>query len=111
MMNKELTKDSITGAIFDSVKVRLGEHWMTSEDTIEVTLKQDEESNSANIYVLSLNAAYQLRHQLGQALDAQMREWAKNQPKNWTEFADWNKLFITTTWADALGWSVFQMAQ
>jgi len=88
MATKTLTKDSITGAIFDSVKVRLGEHWMTNEDAIEVNLKQDEESNSANIYVLSLNAAYQLRHQLGLALDAQLREWAKNQPKNWTEFVD-----------------------
>jgi len=54
-MNKELTKDSITGAIFDHVEVNWGQHWMTDQDVVE---------------------------------DAQMREWAASQPKNWPDFAD-----------------------
>ena len=85
---RRLTPDSITGAVNDYVKVRIGEHWMTNEDAVQITLKQDDESNCAHVCVLSLNAAYRLRHELGLALDLQMREWTKNQPKNWTEFAD-----------------------
>lgn len=88
MTSKTLTQDSITGAIFDDVKCRLGEHWMTSEDVIQVTLKQDEESNSANIYVLSLHAAYELRTKLDQLLNIQMRQRTAQQPQGWQEFED-----------------------
>jgi len=88
MATKTLTNDSITGAIFDDVKTKLGEHWMTSEDVIQVTLKQDADSNSANIYVLSLHAAYELRTKLDQLLNIQMRNWALNQTRNWPEATD-----------------------
>lgn len=88
MATKELTKDSITGAIFDSVSVRCGEHWMKDEDVVEIRLKQDDESSSTNVYVLSLNAAYRLRHELGEQLNMLMRHHVAQQPKNWIEFAD-----------------------
>jgi hypothetical protein len=88
MATKELTKDSITGAIFDDVKARLGEHWMNSEDVIEIRLRQDEDSNSTSIYVLSLHAAYELRTKLDQLLNIQMRNWALNQTRNWPEATD-----------------------
>lgn len=88
MATKELTKDSITGAIFDSVEVRAGEHWMKDEDVIEVRLKQDEDSNSTNIYVLSLKAAYHLRLALGERLSDIERHRVARQPLNWPDFAD-----------------------
>lgn len=70
-MNKALTKDSITGAVFGDVSTKVGNHWMNDERVVQVTLKQDAESNSSNIYVLSRECARDLYHQL----------------KN--EFADW----------------------
>jgi 2-keto-4-pentenoate hydratase/2-oxohepta-3-ene-1,7-dioic acid hydratase in catechol pathway len=88
MMNKELTKDSITGAIFNDVTIREGQHWMKDEDVVEIRLKQDEDSNSTNIYVLSTDAAYRLRHELGLALDQQLRRHTASQPTRWEEFAD-----------------------
>lgn len=63
-MNKTLTTDSITGAIFGVVTTKVGNHWMDDQPVIQVTCKQDEESNSSNIYVLSRDAARDLYHQL-----------------------------------------------
>jgi len=88
MATKELTKDSITGAIFDSVSVRCGEHWMNDQDVIEVRLKQDDDSNSTNIYVLSIKAAYHLRLALGERLNELERYRVARQPLNWPEYAD-----------------------
>lgn len=87
-MNKELTKDSITGAIFDHVEVRAGEHWMNDQDVIEIRLKQDEDSNSTNIYVLSTDAAWRLRLAIGERLNELQRYHTARQPLNWPEFAD-----------------------
>ena len=88
MATKELTNDSITGAIFDAVEVRAGEHWMKDEDVIEVRLKQDEDSNSTNIYVLSLKAAYHLRLALGERLNDIERYRVARQTLNWPAFED-----------------------
>lgn len=63
-MNKTLTKDSITGAVFGVVTTKVGEHWMDGQAVVQVTLKQDPESNSSNIYVLSRECARDLYHQL-----------------------------------------------
>lgn len=69
MMNKELTKDSITGAIFDHVEVNWGQHWTNEQDVVQVKLKQDADSNSTNIYVLSEKSARSLQAALGIALN------------------------------------------
>lgn len=68
-MNKELTKDSITGAIFDHVEVNWGQHWTNDQDVVEVRLKQSADSNSTNIYVLSTKAALSLEKALNIALN------------------------------------------
>ena len=68
-MNKELTKDSITGAIFDHVEVNWGQHWMNDQDVVEVRLKQDADSNSTNIFVLSTKSALSLEKALNIALN------------------------------------------
>ena len=86
MATKELYKDSITGAIFDSVSVRCGEHWMKDEDVVEIRLKQDEGSSSTNVYVLSLKAAYHLRLALGEKLSEVERYRVAQQPLGWKEF-------------------------
>lgn len=70
-MNKTLTSDSITGAVFGIVSTKVGEHWMDGRPVVQITLKQDRESCSSNIYVLSRSAARELYHQLKE------------------EFADW----------------------
>lgn len=70
-MNKTLTRDSITGAIFGSVTSKVGDHWMNDERVVQITLKQNEESNSSSIYVLSLEAARDLYNQLNQ----EFAEW------------------------------------
>jgi len=85
---KVLTADSITGAVHDDVKVRVGEHWMTNDDVVQVTLRQDEESNCANVYVLSIKAAYQLRLLLGERLNELERYRVARQPMNWPDFSD-----------------------
>jgi len=69
MMNKELTKDSITGAIFDHIEVNWGQHWTNEQDVVQVKLKQDADSNSTNIYVLSEKSARSLQAALGIALN------------------------------------------
>lgn len=79
MNKKELTADSITGAIFKHVEVDWGKHWMNDENVVEVTLKSDKDSNSSNIFVLSQDAAYSLARALDIALAAEQREWALNQ--------------------------------
>ena len=69
MMNKELTKDSITGAIFDHIEVNWGQHWTNDQDVVQVKLKQDADSNSTSIYVLSEKSARSLQAALGIALN------------------------------------------
>ena len=69
MNKKELTKDSITGAIFDHVEVDWGQHWMNDQDVVEVRLKQDADSNSTNIFVLSTKSALSLEKALNIALN------------------------------------------
>lgn len=91
MATKELTKDSITGAIFNHIKVRAGEHWMNDEEVVEVTLKSEADSNSANIYVLSHAAAYSLARALDRACQQQQYNWALNQTRNWPDAEDWHK--------------------
>ena len=88
MMKKELTKDSITGAIFDHVEARAGEHWMKDENVVEIRLKQDEDSNSTNIYVLSTDAAWKLKLALEEHLNELLRYHTASQPLNWPEYAD-----------------------
>jgi len=68
-MNKEITKDSITGAIFDHIEVNWGQHWMNEQDVVQVKLKQDADSNSTSIYVLSEKSARSLQAALGIALN------------------------------------------
>ena len=68
-MNKELTKDSITGAIFDHVEVNWGQHWMNDQAVVQVKLKQDADSNSTSIYVLSEKSARSLQAALSIALN------------------------------------------
>lgn len=68
-MNKELTKDSITGAIFDHVEVNWGQHWMNDQDVVEVRLKSSADSNSTNIFVLSTKSALSLEKALNIALN------------------------------------------
>lgn len=68
-MNKELTKDSITGAIFDHIEVNWGQHWTNDQDVVQVKLKQDADSNSTSIYVLSEKSARSLQAALGIALN------------------------------------------
>jgi len=68
-MNKEITKDSITGAIFDHVEVNWGQHWTNDQHVVQVKLKQDADSNSTNIYVLSEKSARSLQAALGIALN------------------------------------------
>jgi hypothetical protein len=68
-MNKEITKDSITGAIFDHIEVNWGQHWTNEQDVVQVKLKQDADSNSTNIYVLSEKSARSLQAALGIALN------------------------------------------
>ena len=68
-MNKELTKDSITGAIFNHVEVNWGQHWVNDQDVVEVRLKQDADSNSTNIFVLSTKSALSLEKALNIALN------------------------------------------
>lgn len=70
-MNKTLTSDSITGAVFGHVTTKAGEHWMDGQRVIQITCKQDKESNSSNIYVLSRDAARDLYNQLNQ----EFAEW------------------------------------
>ena len=68
-MNKEITKDSITGAIFDHIEVNWGQHWTNDQDVVQVKLKQDADSNSTSIYVLSEKSARSLQAALGIALN------------------------------------------
>lgn len=70
-MNKTLTSDSITGAVFGVVSTKVGEHWMDGQRVIQITCKQDQESNSSNIYVLSRDAARDLYNQLNE----EFAEW------------------------------------
>ena len=70
-MNKTLTADSITGAIFGHITTKVGEHWMDAQRVIQITCKQDAESNSANVYVLSRDAARDLYNQLNE----EFAEW------------------------------------
>lgn len=70
-MNKTLTSDSITGAVFGDVTTKWGDHWMDGQNVLQVTLKQDAESNSSNIYVLSRDAARDLYDQLNE----EFAEW------------------------------------
>lgn len=70
-MNKTLTKDSITGAVFGHVTTKVGDHWMNDERVVQITLKQVKESNSSNTYVLSREAARDLYNQLNQ----EFAEW------------------------------------
>jgi len=69
MMNKEITKDSITGAIFDHIEVNWGQHCTNEQDVVQVKLKQDADSNSTSIYVLSEKSARSLQAALGIALN------------------------------------------
>lgn len=67
-MNKELTKDSIWGAVNNHVEVNWGQHWSNDQNVVQVGLKSERNSNSTNVVVLSENAAFNLYHALGIAL-------------------------------------------
>ena len=70
-MNKTLTSDSITGAIFGHVTTKVGEHWMNDERVVQITCIHDMDSYSSYIYVLSRDAARDLYHQLNE----EFAEW------------------------------------
>jgi hypothetical protein len=54
----------ISGAVFRHVETELGISYIENEKVIEVRLKSHEDSNSTNVYVLSLSAVSDLMAQL-----------------------------------------------
>jgi len=82
MNKKELTKDSITGAVFRYGTAKLGNHWMDGEEVVMITLKSLKDGYASYHQVVDLNTAYELKCQLDRLLGIQMRNWAKNQLAN-----------------------------
>ena len=57
--------NKIGGVVFRVVKTDVGPCYLNPEEkVIEVSLKSSEDSNSTNVYVLSMEAAKELSHQL-----------------------------------------------
>lgn len=54
----------ISGAVFRHVETEQGYSYIENEKVIEVRLKSHEDSNSTNVYVLSMAAARALADQL-----------------------------------------------
>ena len=50
----------ISGAVFRHVETELGISYIENEKVVEVRLKSHEDSNSTNVYVLSMPAAREL---------------------------------------------------
>ena len=50
----------ISGAVFRRVETELGISYIENEKVVEVRLKSHEDSNSTNVYVLSIPAAREL---------------------------------------------------
>jgi hypothetical protein len=57
----------ISGAVFRHVETELGLSYIENEKVVEVRLKSHEDSNSTNVYVLSMPAARELIAQLTNA--------------------------------------------
>lgn len=54
----------ISGAVFRHVETEQGYSYIENEKVVEVRLKSHEDSNSTNVYVLSMAAARELAAQL-----------------------------------------------
>lgn len=54
----------ISGAVFRHVETELGISYIENEKVVEVRLKSHEDSNSTNVYVLSMAAVSELMAQL-----------------------------------------------
>lgn len=54
----------ISGAVFRHVETELGISYIENEKVVEVRVKSHEDSNSTNIYVLSMPAARELAAKL-----------------------------------------------